>query len=369
MIFKMMKIVYIIVLLAILTGTVYGKDRKFVIDGKIPELTSGNMVLVTQTLDGMDTLARASIQNGTFRMEGDLEHPVVALIAVEKYQGGFVFLLDTDAPYTMELYQNKKSIIMGGELQKALVTYQGIVEEANTGMRSFREQIGQAVEQRHYKTKQELEGKLEKYQADAQKKLQAIVDRNKDNLFAAYIQTVGLEQVVDLNVLKGKYALLSEAARKTTPGKKLEIRIAELERVNVAATAPDFTLMTPEGKQLSMYGVKGKLKIIDFWASWCGPCRMENPNMVKLYQDFKDKGLVVISVSLDNRKEKWVEAIQKDGMPWIHVSSLKGWNDEVVKKYGVDAVPAIFVLDENNRILAKQIRGTKLHEFVKEKLK
>ena len=136
----------------------------------------------------------------------------------------------------------------------------------------------------------------------------------------------------------------------------------------IAAQAPDFTLPTPDSGQVSLYSVKGKLKIIDFWASWCGPCRMENPNMVKLYDDFKDKGLAVISVSLDERKAAWTQAIQKDGMPWVHVSDLKGWKSEVVKLYNVDSVPCILVLDENNRILAKNIRAEKLRAFVEERL-
>ena len=114
--------------------------------------------------------------------------------------------------------------------------------------------------------------------------------------------------------------------------------------------------------------MKGKLKIIDFWASWCGPCRMENPNMVKLYNDFKDKGLAIVSVSLDERKVPWVQAIKKDGMQWTHVSSLKGWKCEVVKQYNIDAVPSIIVLDENNRILAKNIRAEKLFPYRKQSL-
>ena len=95
---------------------------------------------------------------------------------------------------------------------------------------------------------------------------------------------------------------------------------------------------------------------------------MENPNMVKLYDDFKDKGLAVISVSLDERKAAWTQAIQKDGMPWVHVSDLKGWKSEVVKLYNVDSVPCILVLDENNRILAKNIRAEKLRAFEEERL-
>ena len=109
--------------------------------------------------------------------------------------------------------------------------------------------------------------------------------------------------------------------------------------------------------------------LLDFWASWCGPCRMENPNMVKLYAEFKDKGLSVISVSLDEKKDKWLEAIKKDGLTWLHLSDLKGWKGEIVKLYNIDGVPTIFVLDENNRIIAKNLRGEKLRAFVEERLK
>lgn len=359
----------VLVLLMLLTVQVWGEKRKFVIQGKVPELATGKMILLTRTLYGWDTLAQAPLQNGTFRMEGTLEAPVVALMTVEKYQGGFTFLLDTEKTYSMELYQNKKSVIEGGKLQKALVTYQEIVEKSNDKIKLLKEQIRQAEEVRHYKTKKELQNKLKAFQDDAYERLQAMVEKNKDNIFAAYIQTLGLEQVVELNVLKNKYAGMAERARQTPPGQILAARIKDLEKVNVSAIAPDFTLTTPEGKEVSLYGVKGKLKIIDFWASWCGPCRMENPNMVKLYQDFKSRGLAIISVSLDTKKEKWVEAIEKDGMPWVHVSSLQGWKSEVVKMYGFDAVPSIFILDENNRILAKQLRGKELREFVSGYLK
>ncbi len=351
------------------TNMVSADGQKFLIQGKIPEMQSGEMILTTDTFDGVDTLARVPIKNGSFRMEGTLTEPVVAKIAVAKYEGGFVFLLDTDKPYTMELYQQKKSRIEGGKLQSELLGYQERVEKANAQMKELKEQIGKAVQLRHFKTKKELEDKLMEVQEEARKELEGRVDRNKDNLFAAYIQTAGWEQLADLNKLKERYNSLSEKARQTMPGLLLAARIAGLEKVDVGAIAPDFALPTPEGKEMGMYGIKGKVKILDFWASWCGPCRQENPNMVKLYQDFKDKGLEIVSISLDTSKDSWVKAIRKDGMAWTHLSSLEGWKSEVVKMYGVDAVPAIFVLDENNRILAKEIRGERLRSFVAERLK
>ena len=144
-----------------------------------------------------------------------------------------------------------------------------------------------------------------------------------------------------------------------------------VELTEIGNVYRDFICRNLAGKEvkLSDYVHPGHVTMVDFWASWCGPCRMENPNMVKLYAEFKDKGLSVISVSLDEKKDKWLEAIKKDGLTWLHLSDLKGWKGEIVKLYNIDGVPTIFVLDENNRIIAKNLRGEKLRAFVEERLK
>ena len=351
-----------------LVSMAFGEGKKFKINGWAPELSEGEMLVIVNRLDGVDTLAQAPLVNGKFVLEGELEKPCVALIKVAQYNGGFIFLLDTDAPYEMRLWQDKKEEIKGGKLQEELNAYKEIVEKANKGMNKLKGEIKKASSEKHYKTAGELQKKLARMREDAQKELDALVEKNKDNLFAAYIQTIGMEQM-NLDALKACYQRLSEKARQLEPGKQVAARIQALEGVEVNAMAPNFTLWTPDGKEVAMYDVKGKIKIIDFWASWCGPCRLENPNMVKLYQDFKDKGLTVMSVSLDEKKDKWTEAIQKDGLTWLHLSDLKGWKGEIVKLYNIDGVPTIFVLDENNRIIAKNLRGEKLRAFVEERLK
>lgn len=349
-------------------GIVFGEKQKFTINGKIPEMPEGQMIVITQQVGRVDTLGIGNIVDGKFVIEGELEEPCVALIHVAGYGGGFVFILDSDAPYEMELFQAGKSVIKGGKLQNELVVYQEAVAEENQKIRKVKMALEEASAAKRFKTVNELRGKLEGVTADAQKRLGVIVERNKDNVFAAYVQTAGMERM-DLNGLKACYARLSDRAKTTGPGRLMAARIQALENVEVDAVAPDFTLTTPEGKSVTMYDVKGKLKIIDFWASWCGPCRMENPNMVKLYDDYKDKGLTVISVSLDEKKNKWEEAIEKDGLTWLQLSDLKGWQSDVVKKYNIDAVPTIIILDENNRIVAKNLRGEKLRAFVSGRLK
>ncbi|MFR5660033.1 redoxin domain-containing protein [Butyricimonas paravirosa] len=349
-------------------GLLFGEGKKFTINGKIPEMSTGRMIVITQLVDRLDTLGQGDIHDGKFVVEGEMDEPCVALIHVEGYSGGFIFILDSDVPYEMELFQSKASTIKGGKLQSELIAYQKIVAEENEKIRAAREKLEEANEAKHYRTASELQKKLEQVMADAQARLGKAVERNKENVFAAYIQTAGMERM-DLNRLKACYASLTDEAKKTGPGKLVAARIQALEGVDVNAVAPNFTLQTPEGEEVALYDVKGKLKIIDFWASWCGPCRLENPNMVKLYAEFKDKGLSVVSVSLDEKKDKWVEAIKKDGLTWLHLSDLKGWRGDVIKKYNIDAVPTIFVLDENNRIIAKNLRGEKLKAFVSERLR
>lgn len=347
---------------------VWGQNNTFSVNGKI-ELDKGNLLVLTQRLAGMDTLAKAEIRDGQFTATGTLDEAVVATLLVEGYAGGFVMMLEPGVAYTATLTRNGRGDIRGGKLQEALVKYQSIVSEANAEMKKVKESMNEAAAQKHFKTAKDLQEKYKKVQQGARDKMENVIRKNADNVLGAYLQTAGMERVNELEPLKKVYESLSEKARTTEPGKQLAARIAALEQVGIASVAPDFTLSTPEGEEVSLYGVKGKLKIIDFWASWCGPCRMENPNMVKLYNDFKDKGLEVISVSLDERKAAWTQAIKKDGMPWIHVSDLKGWKGEVVQLYHVDAVPCILVLDENNRILAKNIRAEKLRAFVEERLK
>ena len=132
--------------------------------------------------------------------------------------------------------------------------------------------------------------------------------------------------------------------------------------------ATDFSAPNPEGKTVSLKESLGKVTIIDFWASWCGPCRVENPNVVALYNEFHAKGLNIIGVSLDKDAAKWKEAIAKDQLTWTHISNLKHWEDPIAKQYGVQSIPATFILDASGKIVAKDLRGAELKAKVAELL-
>jgi len=141
-------------------------------------------------------------------------------------------------------------------------------------------------------------------------------------------------------------------------------------KIKIGMKAPDFSAPNPEGEQITLSKIKGKVTIVDFWASWCKPCRIENPNLVKLYDTYHSKGLEIISVSLErgNQKAFWIEAIKKDQLSWYNVSNLKFWQDPIAQAYSVNSIPATFILDENGTLIAERLRGAELEAKIKSML-
>ena len=193
-------------------------------------------------------------------------------------------------------------------------------------------------------------------------KIQFVSD-NPNSLFSVLLLTelVSKKEIssADATTIINKY---SPKIAATSSSKSLKTMIQAMKKADVGGLAPDFSAPTPDGVQLALNDVLGKYTIIDFWASWCKPCRRENPNVVKVYKEYHDKGLNIISVSLDKagQKERWIKAIETDKMNWEHVSNLKGWNEPIAKMYNVRSIPATFLLDENGTIIAKNLRGAAL---------
>ena len=176
---------------------------------------------------------------------------------------------------------------------------------------------------------------------------------------------------VQFSEVKKYYNGLTAKMKKTPEGLEIADAIAKAESpADVGKPAPDFTAPTPDGKMVSLKQSMGKVTIIDFWASWCGPCRKENPNVVALYNDFHSKGLNIISVSLDRpgQADKWKQAIAADRLNWTNVSNLKEWEDPIAKQYAVTGIPATFILDEKGTVVACDLRGAELRAAVSQML-
>ena len=180
-------------------------------------------------------------------------------------------------------------------------------------------------------------------------------------------------QALDPDKYSDLYKSLDAGLSKKFPNDKNVIMFHEVvERMlstNVGQFAPEISLPTPNGKEIALSSLKGKLVLIDFWASWCGPCRKEMPNVVKIYSKFKNKGFEIYGVSLDQDKEKWMEAITKDGINWPQVSDLKYWDNVAARIYNVQGIPYTVLIDKDGKIIAKNLRGQELEKKIAEVLK
>jgi len=179
--------------------------------------------------------------------------------------------------------------------------------------------------------------------------------------------SIGLQSKTHPSFVKyGNLFLDKYGAEKSSMIDNFRIAVNRAGSFVTGAVAPDFAQNDPEGKSIKLSELRGKVVLVDFWASWCGPCRKENPNVVKMYNRFKDKGFEILGVSLDKSKGPWLKAIAKDKLSWYHVSDLRGWKNEVAQLYSVTSVPATVLLDQEGRIVARNLRGPQLEAKVAE---
>lgn len=342
---------------------------KFTVNGTIEGEQTGNVYLIQYNGQKADTLAKSAIAEGKFTLNGSVENITSAFLNIEGKRGGTPIFVE-NATYTATLNpanpaENK---IEGTENQNLANQFIAISNEVRKGQSALYKEYGTAAQAKDTAKMSEIESQYNKLAEDAEAKEEALVKANSDSYIAAYMLASKMGGL-DAKELEAKYELLGANAKATDQGKKIAERIQKLSAVEVGQVAPDFTLNTPEGKPLSMHSIKGKVKVIDFWASWCGPCRGENPNVVKVYEQYHPKGLEILSVSLDNNKDAWLKAIEDDHLTWNHVSDLKGWGSEAAQLYAVNGIPHLIVLDENNVIVAKNLRGEALKTKIAELLK
>jgi peroxiredoxin len=160
--------------------------------------------------------------------------------------------------------------------------------------------------------------------------------------------------------------LLAQVGPATTPGQQIQDSIDFAGQPAIGSMAPDFTQNDTAGHPVQLSSFRGQYVLIDFWASWCRPCRKENPHVVEAFHRFKDKGFTVMGISLDKTKEEWIAAIGKDSLTWTQVSDLKGWNNVVAETYGVRRIPGNFLLDPEGKIIATNLRGNALQNKLEE---
>ena len=293
------------------------------------------------------------------------------------------FILENGA-YDIKINKDDitSSEFKGTAATDAMNTYNAEMEKLNTEGRNLNSNYRQALSVKDSVNLNSIAVDLQRFNDKQASYPHDFIEENKDNSFSLAL----LEQMVrvkDANVekIESSFNMLSNDLKDSEYGQFIDSNIKALKQqqealafLNVGRTPPNFTAPNPEGEMISLNDVKGKATIIDFWAAWCGPCRRENPNVVRVYEKYHDKGLEIISVSLDGSsrqqdpKAAWVKAIEEDNLNWSHVSNLKYFDDPVAQMYNIRSIPATYILGEDGKIVAKNLRGIQLEQKIAELL-
>ena len=296
------------------------------------------------------------------------------ILSFKGIRGNVVFINENE-PVTATVYKDslRSSKVKGGESNELFNNYVSEIKELSTKMQKMVEEYQKETPnlRQNPEAMREIQQKQKELQEANVSTFKKMVEDNPSSLVAVLIlsdmtngKTLSTKEAKDL------YDGLDENIQNTEMGKQLGKTLKDASATAVGSKAPEFSAPTPEGENLALSDALGKVTIIDFWASWCKPCRMENPNVVKLYNEYHEKGLNILGVSLDKtgQKDKWLKAIEDDGLTWQHVSNLQYWQGPVAKLYGIRSIPATFILDENGVIIAKDLRGEALRAKVSELL-
>ncbi|MEZ4903084.1 MAG: TlpA disulfide reductase family protein [Spirosomataceae bacterium] len=294
---------------------------------------------------------------GEFSFKGQVEDLTTAYLRVGKTQTSFFLEKNAVLNFNAVLEELDNATITGTRLNDDLSKYTASIAELNNQRRPVMSTLMDAYQKKQpYK---EYSDQVEKIDEQISAKAKDFIQSNTESVFSAWLVRSKFFYGDD-EELSSMYQYLKGHALASNYAKDLKKKIEANAKTGVGQVAPEFTQNDVNDKPVSLTSLRGKYVLVDFWASWCGPCRQENPNVVKAYNQYKDKGFTILGVSLDQKKEPWLKAIEKDQLTWTHVSDLKYWQNEVAVMYGINSIPASLLLDPNGKIIGKNLRGEAL---------
>lgn len=262
------------------------------------------------------------------------------------------------------------STVEAGQTHKDYLEYRGIINNLVMIQQKMQTDFNAATQKGDVNTQNAIKAEYQSLNGQFLSELKNFVKNHPKSVISGYIVANDLNNpAIPLAELVEALGYIDKSLENNSYVKAANKRVDDAKGTMVGYTATNFSQTTPEGKVVSLSDFRGKYVLIDFWASWCRPCRMENPNVVAAYNRFKDKGFTVLGVSMDSNKDPWVAAIRQDNLTWTHVSDLKGWGNEVGKIYGVTGIPQNYLIDKEGKIVAKDLRGPALDEKLAEIIK
>jgi thiol-disulfide isomerase/thioredoxin len=369
-------IIYTLFIAVALTSCNTSKDSAYHVTGEAPNVYNGIRVYL-QELDAASKaviIDTAIVMDEKFAFDNPVElgYPELRFITMDGTDTNFLFIQDSEK---VHITTNKDSLwaskVKGSEQNIQLAAFKVAQMKQRAQAQEFMAKRNELNQQGNADAAQAVTDKWLASEKELREMATTIIKKNPDNI----ISSVLLGELVNMKFMDEKsameyYTVFSDKLKEAPLTKQMGAYLTKFTATEIGEKAPEFEALTPEGKPLKLSETLGKVTLIDFWASWCGPCRQENPNVVAAYQKYHDKGFNIISVSMDRpgADAAWKAAIEKDKMTWFHVSRLQYWDDPIAKMYNVTGIPATFLLDKDGVIIAKNLRGKDLHDKLAELL-
>ncbi|MCK5463969.1 MAG: AhpC/TSA family protein [Bacteroidales bacterium] len=361
----MKKIIYFIAGVLFLSACTSKSGYK--LSGTIDGLASGDIVLLEQRIDKEYVkIDSVTSPDASFEFSGSVEIPDVYYVSVPGKRGkAMIFLENSQMGFTAHADTLWKPAITGSAVHDEYSTFQESLSEIYAKARELYSSYQEAERAGDEDTAKKIGEKMDAVYDEVEEYQQAYLDENPASYIAPYI-VQNLHYGKEADEIEDMLAKLDPSLQASSLVGNVTRTMEILKNVAIGMPAPDFTQNDSLGNPVSLSSFRGKYLLIDFWAAWCGPCRAENPNVVKAYEKYADKGFEILGVSLDHSRDNWLKAVKDDGLTWTQLSDLKYWSNEVAALYGIVSIPGNLLLDPDGVIIRKQLRGDDLHSALEE---
>ena len=353
--------------------TLQGQDQPFFIKGNISGLKVGDKVFLYYNYNKKSVKDSFVLSDATFEFKGNIEIPVKATVSIpseDKTSTSKEFFIEPNQTTSIDATGTfKNSKIEGGPVQSDFNILTMRLKSHDEKYDLLVEEFMKLREANDTEGIKNLDPKFESLDNEKKVEVKKFI-KEKPSSYVSFTSVSELAYMIDNEFLE-MYDLLGPTYKDTPKGKDLNTQIEKAKKTFVGQKIQNFTQKDTSGNEFSLSTLSGKYLLIDFWASWCGPCRRENPNIVKAYNAYKDKNFEILGVSLDSKKEAWINAIKKDELTWFHVSDLKGWKNEVSDMFGIRSIPQNLLINPEGQIIARNVTGADLeaalHDFIDQK--